>query len=253
MKILILDKGHIGKNPSEDCGAFGNGLYESDLTDIIVEGIKKRILNKYDVDIKIAPRGTLNDRTNFANSINADYFLSVHINSAVNEKATGFESFIHNNASQKSLDIQNILHKEIMEYMKQYNVFDRGKKRANFFVLRNSKCSACLIECLFINSPKDAELLKNNKFLDGLSNSITFGLVQALNLKLKENASDITENINTNILQTKNAKNIVINGVKVEVDNYTINETTYLNAKDVAKIFNKKINWDAETKTVSIN
>ena len=96
-------------------------------------------------------------------------------------------------------------------------------------------------------------MLKNNKFLDGLSNSITFGLVQALNLKLKENASDITENINTNILQTKNAKNIVINGVKVEVDNYTINETTYLNAKDVAKIFNKKINWDAETKTVSIN
>jgi len=258
--ILILDKGHIGKLKGQDCGCVGNGLYESDLTDIIVEGIKKRLLNKYDVDVRIAPRGTLNDRTNYANSINADYFLSVHINSATS-KAYGFESFIHNNASQKSLDIQTILHKEIMEYMKQYNVFDRGKKRANFAVLRNSKCSACLIECLFISSPKDAELLKDNKFLDGLSNAICYGLVLSLGLKpkyikeVKEEIIEVEKNIlnnNINILNTKNSVNIIINEQKLDIKNYIIDDHIYVPLKDICNTFQKEYKWDGEKREIKI-
>ena len=184
-KLVCVDFGHKGKLLGQDCGAVGNGLYESDLTEIIGEGIVKELSN-YEVDIRIAPRGTLNDRTNYANSIKADYFLSTHINASINTStATGFESFIHNNASQKSLDIQNILHAEIMKYMKQYNVFDRGKKRANFAVLRNSNMSACLIECLFISNVNDAKLLKDDKFLEGLAISVANGMVLGLGLKKK--------------------------------------------------------------------
>jgi len=183
-KLVCVDFGHKGKLLGQDCGAVGNGLYESDLTEIIGKGIVKELSN-YEVDIRIAPRGSLTDRTNYANSINADYFLSIHINSSNNTSATGWESFVHNNASQNSINYQKIIHTEIMSYLKQFNIIDRGMKKANFAVLRQTNMSACLIENLFISNPNDAKLLKDDNFLNGLSNSITNGLVKTLNLQLK--------------------------------------------------------------------
>ena len=254
MTILVLDKGHTGKLPSQDCGCVGNGLYESDLTDIIVEGIKTHLKSNYEVDVRIAPRGTLTDRTNYANSINADYFLSIHINSAQNTGAFGFESFIHNNASQKSLDIQNILHAEIMKYMKQYNVFDRGKKRANFAVLRNSNMPACLIECLFISHVNDAKLLKDAKFLEGLAKSISNGLGLGLNLKKKvvDKKEEIKDNTNINILNTKDSVKVKINDLDAYVENYIINDHIYFSVKDFCNMFGKEYKWDGEKREISI-
>ena len=254
MTILVLDKGHTGKLPSQDCGCVGNGLYESDLTDIIVEGIKTHLKSNYEVDVRIAPRGTLTDRTNYANSIKADYFLSIHINSAVNTNAFGFESFIHNNASQKSLDIQNILHAEIMKYMKQYNVFDRGKKRANFAVLRNSNMPACLIECLFISHVNDAKLLKDAKFLEGLAKSISNGLGLGLNLKKKvvDKKEEIKDNTNINILNTKDSVKVKINDLDAYVENYIINDHIYFSVKDFCNMFGKTYKWDGEKREISI-
>jgi len=254
MTILVLDKGHTGKLPSQDCGCVGNGLYESDLTDIIVEGIKTHLKSNYEVDVRIAPRGTLTDRTNYANSIKADYFLSTHINSAQNTSAFGFESFIHNNASQKSLDIQNILHAEIMKYMKQYNVFDRGKKRANFAVLRNSNMPACLIECLFISHVNDAKLLKDAKFLEGLAKSISNGLGLGLNLKKKvvDKKEEIKDNTNINILNTKDSVKVKINDLDAYVENYIINDHIYFSVKDFCNMFGKTYKWDGEKREISI-
>ena len=259
MTILVLDKGHIGKN--SDPGAVGNGLYESDLTDIIVEGIVNHLKSNYEVDVRIAPRGTLTDRTNYANSIKADYFLSTHINSAQNTNAFGFESFIHNNASQKSLDIQNILHAEIMKYMKQYNVFDRGKKRANFAVLRNSNMPACLIECLFISHVNDAKLLKDAKFLEGLAKSISNGLGLGLGLKkkivdkkeeIKDNTKEVKDNTNINILNTKDSVKVKVNDEDAYVENYIINDHIYFSVKDFCNMFGKTYKWDGEKREISI-
>ena len=253
-KLVCVDFGHKGKLLGQDCGCVGNGLYESDLTEIIGKGIVKELSN-YEVDVRIAPRGTLNDRTNYANSIKADYFLSVHINASTNTAtATGFESFIHNNASQKSLDIQNILHAEIMKYMKLYNVFDRGKKRANFAVLRNSKCSACLIECLFISHVNDAKLLKDDKFLNGLAKSISNGLVLGLGLKKKvvDKKEEIKDNTNINILNTKDSVRVKINDKDAYVENYIINDHIYFSVKDFCNMFGKTYQWNGETREISI-
>jgi len=257
MIIAVIDCGHGINDKINDPGACGNNLIEANLNEIIGKGIVKELSN-YEVDVRIAPRGTLTDRTNYANSINADYFLSIHINSAQNTGAFGFESFIHNNASQKSLDIQNILHAEIMKYMKQYNVFDRGKKRANFAVLRNSKCSACLIENLFISNVNDAKLLKDDNFLNGLSKSISNGLVLGLGLKKKvvdkkeEIKEEIKDNTYINILNTKDSVKVKINDENVYVENYIINDHIYFSVKDFCNMFGKEYKWDGEKREISI-
>ena len=254
MIITLIDFGHGINDKINDPGACGNNLIEANLNEIIGKGIVKELSN-YEVDVRIAPRGTLNDRTNYANSIKADYFLSVHINASTNTTtAYGFESFIHNNASQKSLDIQNILHTEIMKYMKQYNVFDRGKKRANFAVLRNSNMPACLIENLFISHVNDAKLLKDDKFIDGLAKSISNGLALGLGLKKKvvDKKEDKEDNTNINILNTKDSVKVKVNDIDAYVENYIINDHIYFSVKDFCNMFGKEYKWNGEKREISI-
>jgi len=243
MKIVI-DKGHIGLN--SDCGAVGNGLYESDLTNKLGDLTKSK-LDKYIVDVKFAPRGTLTDRTNYANSINADYFLSLHINASNNNTARGWETFVHNNASQNSIKYQKIIHTEIMSYLKQFNIIDRGMKKANFAVLRNSKMPACLIENLFISNINDAKLLKDDKFLDGLADSISKGIVKCFNLQLKENKEDNKQEDIDDSIKFK------YNNQLVNLDYVNVDNKVYVYIRDVCDLFNKNINWDGNTRIISID
>ena len=193
--IILVDIGH-GITPQyklNDPGACGNNLIEANLNEIISNEVIDRLQNKYICEIIVLPRGQLSDRTKYANKINADYLISFHCNSATNINANGWESHIYTNPSSKSIEYQKVIHNEVMSYLKNYNVIDRGMKKSNFHILRESNMPAILLENLFVSSSNNAKLLKDNKFLDGLADSIVNGLVKCFNLQLK-----VTENLNTN-------------------------------------------------------
>src|SRR5699024_10697081 len=119
---------------------------------------------------------SLTERANIANKANADAFLSVHINAGA---GTGFESFIYNvGVSNDTKKLRQYIHNAII---KQIGVTDRGKKRANFAVVRQTKMPAILTENLFIDS-KDAEKLKDSKFLDKVAQGHVDGIVKFLGL-----------------------------------------------------------------------
>ena len=185
--IILVDIGH-GITPQyklNDPGACGNNLIEANLNEIISNEVIDRLQNKYICEIIVLPRGQLSDRTKYANKINADYLISFHCNSATNINASGWESHIYTNPSSKSIEYQKVIHNEVMSYLKNYNVIDRGMKKSNFHILRESNMPAILLENLFVSSSNDAKLLKDNKFLDRLSVSIVNGLVKCFNLQLK--------------------------------------------------------------------
>jgi len=176
---LMLDAGHI---PGKDPGAVANGLQEADLTGDLVDRIATK-LTAYDVEVLQAPRTSLADRSVAANKANVNYFLSIHVNAG---GGTGFESFIHPAAGQKTKQYQETVHDAVVGFMAGYDLPDRGMKQKNFQVLRETAMSALLLECGFIDNPKDAELLKDDAFLNGLTNSITAGLVLALKLRRRK-------------------------------------------------------------------
>src|SRR5699024_6188659 len=68
-------------------------------------------------------------------------------------------------------------------------VTNRGKKRANLHVTRESHMPAVLTENLFIDTKKDADKLKDGSFLDRLAKGHAIGLAKAFNLKSKSGAS----------------------------------------------------------------
>src|SRR5699024_10896033 len=176
-KVICLDAGHGG----HDGGATANGLKEKDLTLDIAKRIQSKLKN-YNVKV-IMTRTTdkflsLTERTNIANRNKADLFLSVHINSS---GGTGFESFIYNGSIQTATKgYQSTLHSAIM---KQIDVKDRGKKSANFAVVRQSNMPAVLTETLFIDTKSDANKLKDSNFLNSVAQGPADGIVKQLGLK----------------------------------------------------------------------
>ena len=178
-KLVVLDPGHGGSDP----GATGNGLRECDVTLAIAKRIRSILLRDFDVDVKLTRRDdsfvSLGARAKFANDRNATYFVAVHINSG---GGTGYEDFIHDNAGSRTAEWRDDLHGAIASFLSQRGVIDRGKKRANFAVLRETRMPAVLTENLFIDRRSDANQLKDPSFLDGLAKAHVRGIAAALEL-----------------------------------------------------------------------
>lgn len=180
MTKIYIDAGHGGTDP----GASGNGLREKDLTLKISKKIAD-ILTEYEVDVKLSRTTdkalSLKQRTADANKWGADYLLSVHINAG---GGTGYEDFIYNGGvSANTVKYRDTIHDEVVKQLG--NVRNRGKKRANFHMVRDSRMPAMLSENLFIDTKADADLLKNDSYLNKIALGHANGLIKAFNLKKK--------------------------------------------------------------------
>lgn len=172
--------GHGGK----DAGAEANGLREKDLTLDIAKRIKQYLDHHYSGHTTRLSRKkdttlTLSERTKDANQWGADYFLSIHINSG---GGTGYEDYIYNgHVPNRTISMRNTIHREVMRHIS--HVTNRGKKRANLHVVRESTMSSMLGEVLFIDTKKDAQKLKDNKFKNNVAKGYSIGLAKVLSLK----------------------------------------------------------------------
>jgi N-acetylmuramoyl-L-alanine amidase len=182
---LYLDPGHGGSDP----GASGNGLNEKDITLDIALKIRTILVNNYEnIEVKMSRTSdmakNLSQRTNEANAWGADYYLSVHINAG---GGTGYEDYIYINVSDSSTTAkyQDIIHAEVI---KMNQLHDRGKKKANFHVLRESKMPAFLSENGFIDHPQDAALMKQTSWRQNVAQGYANGIAKAFSLKPKSNA-----------------------------------------------------------------
>ena len=76
-----------------------------------------------------------------------DYFVSFHRNAHSPEKAHGAEVFTYPTASAKAKDLAVQLQNALI----RVGFKDRGVKVANYYVLRNTRSPAVLIEAGFID------------------------------------------------------------------------------------------------------
>lgn len=181
MVKIFIDPGHGGT----DSGAVGNGLQEKNLTLQIAKKMQQ-LLQTYDnVQVKLSRETdktvSLRQRTDMANNWNADFLISVHINAG---GGNGFETFIFPGIGGVTKRNQDILHAEVMKELD--GVYDRGKKRADFHMLRETKMDAILTENLFIDNASDAAKLKQTSILNKIAQGHVNGVVKAYGLRKKE-------------------------------------------------------------------
>lgn len=182
---VIIDPGHGGK----DGGAVGLGLSEKNVVLDLALRMNQKFGEYENVTVSLTRWGdrylSLSERATFANQRNADLFLSMH-NNAASPSAHGFESFIYEKAGSVTARYQREIHQRVMAYLSRYQIRDRGQKRANFAVLRETRMPAILLENLFISNEKENQLLRDKTFLDGLAEAIVEGVANLFGLKKKK-------------------------------------------------------------------
>lgn len=186
-RVFALDAGHGGK----DSGAVGNGLQEKDIVLEVVKLAKSYIERNYNVDCRLT-RSTdvfipLAQRTSMTQSWGSECLVSVHVNSAANVQANGFESFVYttDGPNSKSVRLQNAVHDKLAELWVNAGRRDRQKKKANFHMVREFKGAAVLVELGFIVNSKDAALLKDQQFLKANAEALADGIAEYMGLDKK--------------------------------------------------------------------
>lgn len=182
MVKIFIDPGHGGNDP----GAMGNGLKEKDVTLKISKKMEEMLKKYEDVQVKLSRTKdvtlSLAQRTQMANDWKADYLLSVHVNAG---GGTGYEDYMYNGkVPSLTARFRDYIHDEIVKEVS--GVKNRGKKRANFHMLRESKMPAMLTENLFLDTKADAILLGSDSFLERIALGHVNGLIRAFGLKKKQ-------------------------------------------------------------------
>jgi len=214
VRRVVIDPGHGGTDP----GAIGRtGATEKQLTLELSKMLAGRLRAAgYEVLLTREDDRTisLQERTDFANRVDADLFLSVHINSARNRNLRGFETYYldlandpaaretaaRENASgpggsmaDLGATLQHIVNNEfrgasselaasiqdslVMHVSKSYqNVHDLGVKTAPFSVLVGAKMPAVLIETSFVSNEQEEGWLKTTAYRSQLAEAIEIGL-----------------------------------------------------------------------------
>lgn len=178
--VIVLDAGHGGS----DSGATGNGYKEKDFTLSIVKGAKKH----FDTDSNYKVYYTrladtypsLTARSALANEVEADLFLSVHINS-YNKTSAGTETLYNPKRNLKNPAGLNCL--KLATYVQQYvrsstGFTNRGlKERTDLSVLNRNQVPAALVEIGFITNPTEAKKMAAN--LDNYGKAVYDSIVYA--------------------------------------------------------------------------
>ena len=181
MVKVFIDPGHGGNDP----GATGHGLVEKNITLIIAQHLRDHLIKNYqDVSVRMSRNSdqtvSLAERTNNANQWGADLYLSIHVNAGGGH---GFESFIYNGQFKNKSRTEQIRTKIHDTIISNLDWRDRGKKQANFHVLRETRMTAVLTESGFIDHRDDANNLRNSDWLKTIARSHADGVAHALNLE----------------------------------------------------------------------
>lgn len=206
---IVLDPGHGGSDP----GALGFGLRESDLT-LSIGKYCQQTLSQY-AKTKVYMTRTsdtfvdLKPRADFAKSVGADLFVSLHINSSPASSANGAEIWVPSPGTWFPAfnGIGENLAREMLSKLKALGLVDRdtvwdnyevnGEKKYypdgswadSLSVIRNCReagIMAILVEHGFISNQSDAKFLSSEANLKKLGEADAQGIVDYYGLKLPQ-------------------------------------------------------------------
>lgn len=176
--MLIIDAGHGGKDPGATFSCFRESDQVLGIAIRLREAMKNRGISTKmtrDSDIFIPLKDRLPDPKD-----KKDIFLSLHMNASRDHKGSGFESYVSLNPCAQSLKAQDLIHSYISMINKRYRIRDRGKKKADYYVLKNNKVPAVLIEFLFIDN--DIDNIVGTNYYSQVATAIADAMEEYINL-----------------------------------------------------------------------
>lgn len=169
MSRICLDYGHGGSDP----GASYQGRREKD--DNLKLGLAVAAeLRRHGVSVSETRTAdktmSLKERSDFANRVGCDYFVSIHRNAFRPEQARGVETFVYTSPSTGSLQLAD----KIQAALVTLGFVDRKVKRENLHVVREVIGPSVLVEVGFLDNTADNQLYdaKWNEIVLAISGAI---------------------------------------------------------------------------------
>lgn len=215
---IVLDPGHGGRDP----GAHGQrGTEEKNITlkvalrlrELLTKDPSVRVLMTRDRDVFVE----LEDRARFANTNEADLFVSIHVNSHPQRSVRGIEIYHFGEAKdQRALEVAarengtplsstgvgweylvadllttkkieaslelawNTKEAMISHLNGHYPLVDHGVKTAPFYVLRFTSMPSILAEIAYISNATEEDLLRTGTFISRIAESLHEGVTAFL-------------------------------------------------------------------------
>ena len=175
---VVIDPGHGGPDP----GAIGiGGLKESEVVldvskrvkKLLTEkGVKVRMTRNNEVDLDLPPRVSIANRTD------ADIFVSIHANASRGKRRdiNGLETFYYSGWRGRLLAKK--IQKQILKVSPGSP--DRGVRQGRFFVIKNTRMPAVLVEIGFLTGRLDARRLEKSINRKRIAYAITKGILEYL-------------------------------------------------------------------------
>jgi N-acetylmuramoyl-L-alanine amidase len=170
---VIIDPGHGGKDP----GAIGiRGIQEKQIVMTISLEVA-RILEQQGIQVRMTRNSdyfiSLEGRTDMANRLNADIFVSIHANSAGSNKpqVNGLETYYF----QSGRNLAAMIHRNVLS---RVDVNDRKVRQARFYVLRKSEMPSVLVETGFVTGSEDSAKLSNPSYQKQMAAAIAAGIIE---------------------------------------------------------------------------
>jgi N-acetylmuramoyl-L-alanine amidase len=232
MKICI-DPGHGGSDP----GAIGpTGLKEKDITLLVAQKVADKLQNM-GVNVKLTRTDdnfvSLEKRCKIANNFGANYFVSIHCNSATNSTAKGTETY-HAMGSTQGQKLAQAIQEELIQAT---GLTNRGVKTAGYYVLRYTNMPAALTELAFISNAEEEKLLKKPSFQEKVANAIVNGIAKAAGIQIKEDE---------NVQKTK----ILFEGK--ELEGFIVDGKSYAEVRKLAEMLGLKVEWNATKNVIEL-
>ena len=194
-KTVIIDAGH----GSPDGGAVGeSGVLEKDLNLSVAMSLQKFfesggtqvLLTRsddngiYDVSgsIKNKKVSDIKNREEFIKSVNADAFISIHMNKFPEKKYSGPQVFYSGN-NEKSKSLAECIQKSMISALNPQSKREIKQADSSIYLLKHTEIPAVLVECGFLSNPEEENKLKDKNYQRQLAWSVYCGIVEYFNEK----------------------------------------------------------------------
>lgn len=183
---VVIDPGHGGI----DNGAYYGQIAEKTINLNIAKKVKE-ILEKYDITVYMTRNKdvttSLASRTNLANSVNADLFISIHSNAIARTDIKGTEILYKSNSLNIDGVTNKILAQNLSNTVSEYaGTYKKGIiNRTNLYVLNRTNMPAALVEVGYMTNASDLAKLKNDKFREKAAEGIAQGILDTLMIMIK--------------------------------------------------------------------
>lgn len=135
---------------------------------------------------------SLDDRVDKANRWGADLYISFHHNAYLARWGTwtGTETYTNLGSWPDAERLAGYVHSRLVE---AYGLKDRGLKKANFQILRETKMPSILVEGGYMDSTIDIKKLRDDKVLSAAGYAAAAGVAKYAGLKQKATAKPPTK------------------------------------------------------------